>query len=293
MRARTWLLVVFSTSLALTLLAACGARESGDSLGGAPTRVSLAPSAAPFTAAAASAAIPGASLAQAATPAAPTAVATATPRVVIGMSGSVEGMPDLAHLTWTANAIVRGRVIATLPSQQYPTDQGYADNQIYTDYIVQVIATFRGPAQTSVTVRRYGGTVGDTSLVNTAEPELRVGDEAVVFLAASTSQSDTSLWLNGGAQGWWPTAGEQLVSAPYGVAAVADLARSIADILAQPPPADLTLANGTVRYVPLDAAPPGVDLPPAPTANKDGQVLRTARWNTSAVTTAQDWGNGR
>lgn len=204
------------------------------------------------------------------------------PSEALGYSVSMtfEDLPDVAHLAWRSNTIVRGVVVAEgVPQRMIANDPtrdpeiGNQDvDQIYTDYVVRVDAQLRGVVGDTLTIRRQGGTIDNITVINESEPELHVGNEAIFFvLAPARPYTGDFVVLTGGPQGVWWIRGSQAIPATSpsdeegasagGAMPVADLVAAIAAALAQPPPADMTSADGSPRYVSLEQSPPGVDLP--------------------------------
>lgn len=199
-----------------------------------------------------------------------------TDPVGVGVTTTFVNFPDLHHLVWASNWIVRGRVIEERPAQRFPAENGplgaqtpqqYYDTQIYTDYVLAVDQVFRGYPRDTIVVRRMGGTVGSVTLTNESQPELHVGDDLMVFLVPpERPQPGDGLWETGGLQGHWRVADNQVVPerGDYPTLPVAQFGQAIADALRQGPPSDM---KG--MQVPLQTAPAGPDLPsvPAPEAS--------------------------
>lgn len=183
-------------------------------------------------------------------------------------AASFPDIRDLRHLVWASNWIVRGRVVEERPAQRFPAENGplgdqtpqeYYDTQIYTDYVLAVDQVFRGHPRDTIVVRRMGGTVDSVTLTSEGQPELRVGDDVVVFLVPPAEpQPGDGLWETGGPQGHWRVTDNQVVpvKSDYPTLPVAQFGQAIADALRQGPPADMGRP-----LVPLQMAPAGPDLP--------------------------------
>lgn len=181
---------------------------------------------------------------------------------------------DVAHLSWSSTAIVRGTVIEELVPQHVIFDDPNRDPQIpisdpseiYTEYVVRIDDIYRGMVADTLKIRRQGGTIDNVTVINESEAELRVGLEAVFFLIPMPEPyAGDFLVLAGGPQGVWWVQGEEVVPAGSEGQAesmlLSELEMAIADALRQPPPDDLTTADGTILYVPLAVAQLGPDLP--------------------------------
>lgn len=130
-------------------------------------------------------------------------------QVVANISQLLVGVKSLEHLAWGSIAIVHGRVGEVFPSERYPAEDGplgtatpqdFYDARVHTDYRIDVIGTYRGPASESVIVRQSVGTIDNYTLVNDAAIDLKVGDEAVLFLIPDLQGGDW-LFFYGGRQG--------------------------------------------------------------------------------------------
>ncbi len=187
---------------------------------------------------------------------------TQTPRIMHGQSSLFVNFPDLAHLVWASNAIIRGVITNELEPKKLPSQGGPIDNEarFYTDYMVNIKATYRGDFGNTLNVSRMGGQIGDIALINESIPELHVGDEVVLFLVSSEQRNQASWWLSGGPQGlWWIQDDEvrPVVEGQFQVMTVQELEQAMIEILRLPPPEDLQVSQ---LLVPLDSAPIGVDL---------------------------------
>lgn len=199
---------------------------------------------------------------------------TITPSYGVSITDEFELVPDLQHLVWRAERIVRGRIVDELPPQLLPVQEGplgaetpkqWFLEQVFTDYIMEVESTFRGVTTDTVTLRRMGGELNGIVVSNESMPSLHVGDEVVLFMdTPDANESGNGAWPLGGPQGvWWVRDGSVVptVMAQYPTMSVSELAQTIADVLATEPPSDLTLQNGESLFIPITISPPGFDLP--------------------------------
>lgn len=74
-----------------------------------------------------------------------TTVGSSASPVGVGVTTTFVSFPDLHHLVWASNWIVRGRVVEERPAQRFAAENGplgaqtpqeYYDTQIYTDYVL-------------------------------------------------------------------------------------------------------------------------------------------------------------
>lgn len=196
-----------------------------------------------------------------------TANATST-SVVVSLSGSTIDFHDVRGLTWSSPLIIQGKVDHVMPAQRFPATDGplgtqtprvYYDQQIYTDYVIDVEKEFRGDAPDTITVRQMGGTVGSVTLTADGYATMNAGDEFVLFLRRPrTPQPGDAYWVTGAAQGYWKVNGTQVVPSirSYPTLPANAVGQTIADAIKQGPPANLP-----TDPVSLADAPPGVDLP--------------------------------
>lgn len=202
----------------------------------------------------------------------------------ITLHPSVIGLGDLPHLIWSSFVIVRGQVTEELPADRYPaenrplgteTPDYVYDQRIYTDYRVDVLATYRGRSVDTVTIRQLGGTVGELTVRNDAAVDMKSGDEAVFFLIPSTNPASKDvLWLLGGAQGYWKRADDRMIPAADSFApqSLSELELTIAVQLQGQPPADMPEGTTPGDFYSLTDAPLGPNLPQVPGSEAPGTV---------------------
>lgn len=83
---------------------------------------------------------------------------------------------DLPGLVSASNQIVRGRV----QSQNSRWDQ--AGKHIITEVVIAVDSRFKGAPNSTVTIQRLGGTVGDITQKVVGEASFSIGEEVFLFL---------------------------------------------------------------------------------------------------------------
>jgi hypothetical protein len=113
-------------------------------------------------------------------------------------------MPEMVA---TSTDIVRTRVVDL---NSYWVDSPHV---IRTDVRVQVTETWKGalaPAST-ITVTMQGGTVGDVSMQQEDQPDLRPGDDVVLFLQGLTG-ANTHYQITNDFQGHYVVQGNQVLS---------------------------------------------------------------------------------
>ena len=94
------------------------------------------------------------------------------------------------------DVIILGKVEAANPYKDYTTAKlGYL---ITTDYTIKVEQAIKGGKKGQVQVHQTGGKLGDEYLRKPDEPEMKIGDRAVLFLHEF---SDGSYYIVGGPQG--------------------------------------------------------------------------------------------
>jgi hypothetical protein len=96
---------------------------------------------------------------------------------------SEDAASDVARLTRGAGKVVVGRIVDVQP--RFETNK-FGDQLIVSHALVEVRETLKGAHQPSVRIAVEGGSLGGLSLEVSDMPALAEGDEAVLFLEATT-----------------------------------------------------------------------------------------------------------
>ena len=136
------------------------------------------------------------------------------------------GMPEMVA---TSTDIVRARVVDL---SSYWVDSPHV---IRTDVRLQVTETWKGavtPAAT-VTVTLQGGTVGNVSMQQEDQPDMRPGDDLLLFLQGVTGGS-ARFQLTNDFQGHYVVQGSQVLSPRLETLKLSDLHTRVQRLVAAP-----------------------------------------------------------
>lgn len=83
-----------------------------------------------------------------------------------------------------ADVIISGTVSDILPSEEGPVLRDNDDTFIYTDVIINVNTCYKGQVEDdTIAIRTRGGRIGNNVLVDKNCPEIKIGEQVVLYLA--------------------------------------------------------------------------------------------------------------